>query len=298
MTLKVKNWSEIFEPSQLRRNRGPLSWVGVPTKHDGKGYRRLMKHANGAALYGAWMLLLQVAAKCQTRGVLADDDGPLTSEDLELKTGCPAVIFDEAISVLTDPKIGWLIVTDPCDKPDGAQSALGDDSEHSGSALGESSDDAPRPCIPPDQTRPDRTRPDQTQPVHTRDGSSEKSGSGKSAKRSGGKNPFDSLSDAKLRDTKYLVSFHRMMVNFEAFGIQDTEAELLEVIGAAERSLEKGDTPVRMFIAAVKRRDWSKTSSAQIDRANDRLHELRRGDGPPAEVANLLAGIGKGGDAA
>lgn len=63
---------------------------------------------NGPAIYGAWILTLQVASKCPERGVLADEDGPLTAEVLALKTGCPESLFDEVFAELTRQKIPWL----------------------------------------------------------------------------------------------------------------------------------------------------------------------------------------------
>ena len=83
-----------------------MNWVAVPNKHDGKGFRRLMRQKNAAAMYGCWHLILQVASKCPVRGVLADEDGPMTAESLELLTGIDAVVFAQSIAILMD--IGWL----------------------------------------------------------------------------------------------------------------------------------------------------------------------------------------------
>ena len=107
MRYHVRGWVELFENAQSRKC-ARLTWVPVPNKHDGKSFRRLMGLPNGPALYGAWLLLLQVASKCPERGVLADEDGPLTAEDLSLKTGCPESLFAEAFSVFTSDKIPWL----------------------------------------------------------------------------------------------------------------------------------------------------------------------------------------------
>lgn len=105
---RIANWDKHYEVSQTRRVQKNLSWVAVPTKHDGLGYRKIMSMPNGISIYGAWVLLVQIAAKCPNRGILADDTGPLTPEDLSLKTGCPADVFEEALAVFTDPKIGWV----------------------------------------------------------------------------------------------------------------------------------------------------------------------------------------------
>jgi hypothetical protein len=49
-----------------------------------------------------------VASKCPTRGILEDDDGPLTADDLADKTGFPVEYFRKAFNVLTQKEIGWL----------------------------------------------------------------------------------------------------------------------------------------------------------------------------------------------
>ena len=104
---RIRGWDTSgFEVAQNSRTRGPLKWVALPTKHDGKGFRRLMRHEEGVAYFGCWCLLVQVAAKCPTRGVLADEDGPLSAADMHLKTDVPADVMSRAIEALI--QVGWL----------------------------------------------------------------------------------------------------------------------------------------------------------------------------------------------
>ena len=109
--IKIRDWDENFEKAQTRKIEGPLTWVAMPTKHDGKGYRRIMAHPNGPAIYAVWCVLVQVAGKQKRRGVLADADGPLSTFDLHLKTALPEILIDEAVNVLSGKDIGWLVVT-------------------------------------------------------------------------------------------------------------------------------------------------------------------------------------------
>lgn len=104
---RVRRWNEQFENAQSRKVE-KASWVPVPNKHDGKSFRRLMTLPNGPAIYGAWMLILQVASKCPNRGELIDEDGPLSAEDISLKTCVDESLIKDAITVLCSPKIGWL----------------------------------------------------------------------------------------------------------------------------------------------------------------------------------------------
>lgn len=108
----VTNWSERFEVAQSRKVDGPLSWVALPCKHDGLGFRRIMLMEDGPEIYGAWVLIVQVAAKCPKRGVLADENGPLDASDLALKTGCREGVFSRALKVLSSKKIAWIMVDD------------------------------------------------------------------------------------------------------------------------------------------------------------------------------------------
>lgn len=127
---RVRNWHKSHENAQSRKVQS-CRWVSVPNKHDGKSFRRLIAMPNGLALYGAWILILAVASKCPRRGVLADEDGPLSPDDLALKTGSPSDVFREAFEVLADPKIGWL-ETVPSDELSGEMVA---DWEHAPTTL-------------------------------------------------------------------------------------------------------------------------------------------------------------------
>lgn len=107
----IKCWAKHYEKAQTRKVEH-AQWVPIPVNHDGKRFRRLMAMKDGPAIYGAWTLILQVAAKCAERGVLKDDDGPLTAEDLSLQTGAPENLFSRALEVLTSQRIGWMLVSE------------------------------------------------------------------------------------------------------------------------------------------------------------------------------------------
>ncbi|MBE7465610.1 MAG: hypothetical protein HS116_19215 [Planctomycetes bacterium] len=129
-TYCIRDWNLHFEKAQSRKVEH-TKWVAVPNKHDGKGFRRVMREPDGVAVYGAWNLMLQVASKCPKRGTLADEDGPLTALDLELKTGCPEAAFARAFTVLCE--VGWLLVDDR--EPTGSGSPLVERSQPAPSAL-------------------------------------------------------------------------------------------------------------------------------------------------------------------
>lgn len=97
----------MFEIAQSRKYKR-LGWVAIPNRHDGKGFRRIARQPKATDIFTAWILILQVASKQDTRGLLVDGDGPLAAEDLADKTGYPEEIFEKAFKVLSEPKIGWL----------------------------------------------------------------------------------------------------------------------------------------------------------------------------------------------
>ena len=107
MTFRIRNWELHYEKAQSRPCKRP-AWVAIPNKHDGKGFRRVAQHERAVEIFAAWILIVQVASKMPEHGLLVDEDGPLTAEDLADKTGFPASIFHAAFMVLVDPKIGWL----------------------------------------------------------------------------------------------------------------------------------------------------------------------------------------------
>lgn len=109
-TYQIKDWDKHFENHESRKVKRSY-WVPVPNRHDGKSYRRIAAHPEGVAVFAAWVLILQAASKMPTRGVLADEDGPLDSEDLAAMTGFPAPIFDAAFNLLTQDKFGWITST-------------------------------------------------------------------------------------------------------------------------------------------------------------------------------------------
>lgn len=122
---RIVDWEKHFEISQSKR-AGKITWVAVPNKHDGKTFRRIARHPRAPELYAAWQLLVQVASKMPTRGVLRDEDGPTRSVDLADMTGFPQCIFDLAFDVLSTREFRWLEVVKNTESPP----PLGVASEH------------------------------------------------------------------------------------------------------------------------------------------------------------------------
>jgi len=106
---RVKGWAAIYENNRSRTVK-ELRWVPVPNKFDGEGFKRVMQHDRASDIFAGFILLLQVASRCQPRGTLIRDGRPHDASSLALKTGGRREWFEIALEVLSAPEIGWLEV--------------------------------------------------------------------------------------------------------------------------------------------------------------------------------------------
>jgi len=111
MFYRIKDWDKYFEVAQSRPCK-KMSWVAVPNRHDGSGYTTVADHPRKCELFTAWNLILQVASKMPTRGVLRKDGKNLTAQELAKRTRYPKEIFELAFKVLVEPEIDWLECVD------------------------------------------------------------------------------------------------------------------------------------------------------------------------------------------
>lgn len=103
---KIVDWGKCYENNRTREMRR-MSWVPMPNRHDGDGYTQLLDHPNGAAHFGAWCALVQVASKCDERGTLMRSGGiGHDPESLERITRIPVKVWSEVLPRLL--QIGWL----------------------------------------------------------------------------------------------------------------------------------------------------------------------------------------------
>jgi hypothetical protein len=113
MTMYIPGWEEHFEISQSKRvpEGKALSWVAMPTSHQSREYRRILRSENGPSVFGAWCAIVQLAAKMPKRGTLADKSGPLGIDDIADEIGFPCEVVRHAVSVLMSNGINWLDYT-------------------------------------------------------------------------------------------------------------------------------------------------------------------------------------------
>ena len=104
---KIRAWAALFENNRSRTVK-ELSWVPIPNRHDGENFSQIMVNKNGAEIYAAWVLILQVASRCQPRGtLLRDNQKPHTPASLSIKTRAPEKWFVLALDFLEN-NTDWL----------------------------------------------------------------------------------------------------------------------------------------------------------------------------------------------
>ncbi len=185
--LRVVKWDKVFETWESRNHR-QLRWISLPTGNHSSGYIHLIDTFGdrAAAIYGAWIALVKIAATAPIRGVLANGKGmPYTSGHLSRLSYFPSQLFDELIAWATSPEVRWLepvevadLIRDGPEESHPAQQPGTDQVEHNvqpGTDLVESSaqpgsDGAPTGPTRQDQTRHNQTQHDQTRQDHTKAG--------------------------------------------------------------------------------------------------------------------------------
>ncbi len=108
---RIVDWKHLYENNRTREMKS-MQWVPVPVKHDGCGYLTLVQK-NGAARLGAWLAILQTAAKSQPRGtLLRNGKTPHTAETIALVSRLDVKIIQETLDACIDPSIEWIEVVE------------------------------------------------------------------------------------------------------------------------------------------------------------------------------------------
>ena len=106
---KIRNWNALFENNRSRTVT-KLSWVSIPNRHDGENFTNIVQNEDGAMIFSGFILMVEVASKCNPRGTLIKADGtPHTPPSLSLKTRAPEKWFASAINFL-EKYTDWLEV--------------------------------------------------------------------------------------------------------------------------------------------------------------------------------------------
>jgi len=105
--LSVRDWDKLYECNRTRTLK-KMDWFPLKNDQASDGYTELLAHDRGLSHFGAFVAILQVASKCQQRGVLIRTNGqPHTAGSIARIVRADEATVAEAITRLLS--IGWLV---------------------------------------------------------------------------------------------------------------------------------------------------------------------------------------------
>lgn len=119
---RIADWNRHFEKNRTRE-LVTMRWIALPNNLDNDGYLELVDHPDGAAHFGAWVVILEIASRSKPRGtLLRNGNRPHTPQSLARISRLPAGLFEAALPRLVS--IGWVntygipqdgaIISHPC----------------------------------------------------------------------------------------------------------------------------------------------------------------------------------------
>lgn len=132
MTYQIRDWNRNFENNKSREI-DRCSFVCLPNKQHGMGFRRIMAELDGATIYGIWVCIVAACSQQEAPrlGWLTEDGrkngAAWGASDIALKIGRPTNEIERCISVVSSPRIGWLAAIElPADCPPSADEVPAD----------------------------------------------------------------------------------------------------------------------------------------------------------------------------
>ena len=106
---RIANWHQVYETHDTRKLK-VLRWVPTPNDFDGTGFRLMAREKDGAALFGAWNIIIRTASRSAqgNRGVLIRNGQPHSAQSLSITSGLPVSVFERALAFFSQPLVGWL----------------------------------------------------------------------------------------------------------------------------------------------------------------------------------------------
>ncbi len=103
----IADWKARFENSRSREVKA-LTWHQMPVLLADPVYATIVSSEGGAAIFGAFVALVQVAAQGSPRGAITFPNGkPHTASSLALLTRMPLELIENTLRVATE--LGWLV---------------------------------------------------------------------------------------------------------------------------------------------------------------------------------------------
>lgn len=111
LAYSITRWSSRFENAQSRRIKDP-SHTLTPHELDSSQLEHLMTQEGGPTALAVWHILTQLATRCSQRGLLVNEDGPLTDEVIAQACHLPEEKVARALNLLTSEALGWVDIVE------------------------------------------------------------------------------------------------------------------------------------------------------------------------------------------
>lgn len=134
----ITQWNTYHETAESRKYDRLQNWTANPHKHDGMGYRQIVRSKFRDSLYAGWKLLCEVSSKNPraTRGWLIRDGRALSADDLSLLTGFTKKTFEMVLDFFCQAEVGWLELVEYPGEPAAASGAPGGTGKQPAAASG------------------------------------------------------------------------------------------------------------------------------------------------------------------
>lgn len=104
--LVIRDWTDLFENNRTRELK-KLDWLPLPNDLSSDGYTELITHRRGPSHFAVWIVLLQMASRCEPRGFLIRSNRVAHDfASISRVTRMPVKLIAEAVERLL--AIGWL----------------------------------------------------------------------------------------------------------------------------------------------------------------------------------------------
>lgn len=106
---KIRDWGNLYENSRSRVV-DDLTWVKFTNRHDGENFSMIMAHPEGAKIFSAFVLMVQIASRCNPRGTLIrSTQVPHDGTSMAVKCRAPKEWFEIALPYL-ETQTDWIEV--------------------------------------------------------------------------------------------------------------------------------------------------------------------------------------------
>lgn len=102
----IPQWADKHSSYEQARSGG--RWIKCPTSFDSMGYASLLTVKDGVRAFGTYVILAELAARCDPPGTLVKDGRPLAPSDISVMTRLPLAPLKRDLDTLSREPHAWL----------------------------------------------------------------------------------------------------------------------------------------------------------------------------------------------